>query len=58
MGTKGGALIYYFINIYAFILDNKVCFFDNANDTRSNTSDFIHRIYNYSKSELEGVIWS
>ena len=58
-GAGGPECWYTFINIYAFVLDN-FCFFEHANQSiHVHTSDFfIHRIYNDSKSKLEGAIWS
>ena len=64
MGAKeagGCEYLYYFINIYASVLDNNFCFFEYANkqiNVRANTSDFIHGIYNDCKSNLEVAIWS
>ena len=51
---------YYFINIfytfaYAFVLDN-FRFFEPANEKiHSQIHDFIHRIYDDSKSNLEAL---
>ena len=47
--------IYLIKSFNAFILDNNFCFFEHADEV---IPDFIHRIYDDSKWNLEPAIWS
>ena len=54
----GPWILILFTNINAFVLDNNFRFFEHSNEfTHVNISDFTHRIYDDSKSNLEADIW-